>query len=269
MARTETVDDVETTIKVIVVGNGQVGKSSMTTRYCKGYFTDTYKKTIGVDFMEKTIDIDDVGESVRLMVWDTAGQEEFDSLTSRYYKGAGACALVFSTVDRDSFNAIETWKRKVEEECGDIPKCLVQNKVDLIDDAVMTSDEVETLARRLRLKLYRTCVKENVNVNEVFDYLAAQYIVRGEHIEAVQAITDFDDESRTAASGSGGAGGASRGRGGSDAKRSDTRTRGGSSGAGGGDTFKLGAPKDEADASGPSKRRTGGKKSLLSRCVIL
>lgn len=57
-------------------------------RYCKGYFTDTYKKTIGVDFMEKTLEVDDVGESVRLMVWDTAGQEEFDSLTSRYYKGA-------------------------------------------------------------------------------------------------------------------------------------------------------------------------------------
>lgn len=62
------------TIKVIVVGNGQVGKSSMTTRYCKGYFTDTYKKTIGVDFMEKTLEVEEQGETVKLMVWDTAGQ---------------------------------------------------------------------------------------------------------------------------------------------------------------------------------------------------
>ena len=77
-------------IKVIVVGNGAVGKSSMTTRYCKGTFTETYKKTIGVDFMEKVIDLEDLGESVHLFVWDTAGQEEYDALTSRYYKGRQA-----------------------------------------------------------------------------------------------------------------------------------------------------------------------------------
>lgn len=99
------------TIKVIVVGNGGVGKSSMTARYCKGFFTDTYKKTIGVlgtlpialleaksqrsvtcccvagvDFLEKTIDMGS-SESVKLMIWDTAGQEEFDALTSSYYRG--------------------------------------------------------------------------------------------------------------------------------------------------------------------------------------
>lgn len=174
------------TIKVIVVGNGRVGKSSMTTRCtclkpqkscaghcsftippfsdCKNVYTDTYKKTIGVDFMEKvgcrrcrwvagllrapsvspplcagqTIELDEFGEAVRLMIWDTAGQEEFDSLTSRYYKGAGCAVLVFSTVDRDSFDALESWKRKVEDECGPIAMALVQNKIDLMDQAVMT-----------------------------------------------------------------------------------------------------------------------------------
>ena len=93
------------------MGNGGVGKSSMTARYCKGFFTDTYKKTIGaclwrssqgaakislppphrpcrvgVDFLEKTIDMGSA-ESVKLMIWDTAGQEEFDALTSSYYRG--------------------------------------------------------------------------------------------------------------------------------------------------------------------------------------
>jgi hypothetical protein len=92
----------------------------------------------GVDFMEKTIELDDFGETVRLMIWDTAGQEEFDSLTSRYYKGAGAAVLVFSTEDRDSFDALESWKRKVEDECGPIPMALVQNKIDLMHRAKMT-----------------------------------------------------------------------------------------------------------------------------------
>lgn len=164
------------------------------------------------------------------------------------YKGAGACALVFSTVDRASFDAIASWKRKVEEECDSIPMCLVQNKVDLIDEAVVTPVEVEDLARKLKLKLYRSCVKDNVNVTEIFEYLAAQYIVRGKRIEAVQDITDFGEEEK-----------------GGDAAPAKTSAKGSSASGGAAsksDTFKL------DDNSGPSKRRTGGKKSKLP-CTIL
>ena len=90
----------------------------------------TYKKTIGVDFLEKTIEVSDV-ETVKMMIWDTAGQEEFDALTSSYYRGTGACAVVFSTVDRASFEAVEKWKLKVEEQCGSVVMVMVQNKVRL------------------------------------------------------------------------------------------------------------------------------------------
>lgn len=192
--------DFETTVKVIVVGNGGVGKSSMTARYCKGFFTDTYKKTIGVDFLEKTIDLGS-SESVKLMIWDTAGQEEFDALTSSYYRGAGACAIVFSTTDRASFEAVDSWKRKVEDECGGIVMALVQNKVDLIDEAKMSPAEVEAAARRLGVRLYRACVKDNVNVSEVFDYLATQYILRGgdtSGVGAVAAIGDYSSDQSAA-----------------------------------------------------------------------
>jgi hypothetical protein len=64
------------------------------------------------------------------MIWDTAGQEEFDALTASYYRGAGAAALVFSTVDRASFDAVEKWKKKIEAQCGTgVVMALVQNKV--------------------------------------------------------------------------------------------------------------------------------------------
>ena len=79
-------------IKVVIVGNGAVGKSSMIQRYCKGIFTKDYKKTIGVDFLERQIDVD--GEDVRLMLWDTAGQEEFDAITKAYYRGKDAGVMV-------------------------------------------------------------------------------------------------------------------------------------------------------------------------------
>ena len=104
----------------------------MIQRFCKGVFTRDYKKTIGVDFLERIIEyvrqaitfysfhllelskISRVnGEEVRLMLWDTAGQEEFDAITKAYYRGAQAAVLAFSTVDRVSFDAIRAWKKKV------------------------------------------------------------------------------------------------------------------------------------------------------------
>ncbi|XP_015177202.1 PREDICTED: ras-related protein Rab-23-like [Polistes dominula] len=104
-------EELELSLKVVIVGNGAVGKSSMIQRFCKGTYTRDYKKTIGVDFLEREIEID--GEDVRLMLWDTAGQEEFDAITAAYYRGAHACVLAYSATDRNSFDAIPSWKLKV------------------------------------------------------------------------------------------------------------------------------------------------------------
>lgn len=285
------VDDFETTVKVIVVGNGQVGKTSMSTRYCKGRWTDTYKKTIGVDFMEKRIEVEDLGETVCLMVWDTAGQEEFDSLTSRYYKGAGAALLVFSTVDRASFLALPSWRKKVTDEVGEIPMVLVQNKIDLIDQAAMPNDEVEDMARRLGLRLYRTCVKENVNVKDAFEYVTTQYILGGggNNQEALAHIDDFTTNAMEDAAAQGGVKT-------EEAAAAPAAASSESKGAPGGAATSLKvqlpkstraaapaavpaaakakprAPEDggtfKLTATRPSKQRTGGKKSGF-RCAIL
>ena len=112
--------------QVLIVGNGAVGKSSMIQRYCRGTFTKTYKKTIGVDFLEKQLRTR--GEDVRLMLWDTAGQEEFDAITKAYYRGAQACVVAFSTTDRASFDAVVRWKNKVRnltylKQCGQTRIC--------------------------------------------------------------------------------------------------------------------------------------------------
>lgn len=93
------------------MGNGSVGKSSMIQRFCRGIFTRDYKKTIGVDFLERILAVDD--QPVRLMLWDTAGQEEFDAITRTYYRGANACVLACSITDKDSFLALPKWKNKV------------------------------------------------------------------------------------------------------------------------------------------------------------
>ena len=156
------------------MGNGAVGKSSMIQRYCRGTFTKSYKKTIGVDFLEKQLRTH--GEDVRLMLWDTAGQEEFDAITKAYYRGAQACVVAFSTTDRDSLLAVRKWRKKVEEECGDIPMVLVQNKIDLIGQSQVSLYEGERMAAACRMKLYKTSVKEDLNVDLVFQHLAENYV---------------------------------------------------------------------------------------------
>ena len=102
-----------------------------------------------------------------MMLWDTAGQEEFDCITRAYYRGAQACVLAFSCVDRESFKQVARWKRKVEEECGNIPMVMVMTKMDLLYKAAMDSFEVEKMSRNLGLPLIKTSVKENLNVSKV------------------------------------------------------------------------------------------------------
>jgi len=232
----------DVSLKVIVVGNGRVGKTSMITRFAQGVMTDAYKKTIGTDFMEKEITLSSTGETVKLMLWDTAGQEMFSKLTRSYYKGSGAVVYVFSTTDKDSFTEVERWQKRVQEECGDISSVLVQNKIDLIDQAQVSSQEVEDLARRMNVKLYRTCVKDNILVDDVFEHVSNLFIEKGGELlgyDAVQTIGNIgggkaNSKNDVAAS--------------NDNQVADTSR-----------TFVL----------EPSVQRTGGKKRKLANCVIL
>ena len=215
--------------------------------------------------MEKTLWVDSVGEDVRMMLWDTAGQEEFETITRAYYRGGGACVLAFSTTDRASFDAQRSWKRKVEE-CGRIATVIVQNKVDLFDQQTARPEEVEGIAEALGLRLFRASVKENLNVAEIFEYLAAE-AVRLENAGSLGAPVGGspkgkpglpvlpgvkgspEEEMPVAGAGAGAGWGRKSGRG-SGASRKDRREK-----PEGGETLTL----------RPSRARTGGRKKFSSK----
>lgn len=160
-------------IKMIVVGNGTVGKSSMSQRFAKGSYTDEYKKTLGVDFLMKRKEV--ANTDVEYMIWDTAVQEYYDSITKRYYKGAHAAILVFAVDNRESFEAIPRWRDKVVAECGKIPMVLVRNKIDL-KTVLVSEEEGSEMAERLKIHLFNVSVKDNIFVNNVFDSLALKLV---------------------------------------------------------------------------------------------
>ena len=142
------------------------------------HLTRNTNKTLGVDFLQTEMFIKDQGQEIQFYIWDTAGQEEYDALTRKYYKGASACILAYSTDDSKSLANVSKWKKKVDAEWGDIPMALVQTKIDLKDKQEFTDEETEELSKTLNTKLFLTWSKENINVKEVFEYLGNRFLTK-------------------------------------------------------------------------------------------
>jgi small GTP-binding protein len=188
--------DITRTVKCLVIGNGHVGKSTYARRFCRGKYDGEYKKTIGCVFGERR------GFKVRtypfhkhpkgaplgtvdMMVWDTAGQEEYRELNHKYYAGAGCVLLCFSTRDRLSLKNLTTWREKCLELCGkELPMCVVQTKVDAEasspeDGDTVTPAEAKAAALAMGLKLFRISSKEDQGIDEPFEYVASMCLKKG------------------------------------------------------------------------------------------
>ena len=161
--------DYDYLFKVIVVGDGAVGKTALTIRFAEGRFQDHYKMTIGVDFAIKMVSIGQ--KRVKLQIWDTGGQERFSYIRPLYYKGAMGVVYVFDITNRSSYDHLSKWYKEVSDYCGNVPALLVANKCDLPDKAV-TSPEAEQMAASLNGPYYEASAKTGDNVDDLFTSLA-------------------------------------------------------------------------------------------------
>ena len=169
------IEDLDPSMKIIVIGNGQVGKSTLTIKFVKNVFTTEYKQTLGVDFLNIKKYIKKIDQEIDFYIWDTAGQDHFNAITRRYYRGADACLIVFALNDRESFNQVKSWHQKMTQECGNIPTALVMSKIDLKDELKVTYEEAEKLSKELNIKLFKVSSKEGIQVEECFEYLAIKH----------------------------------------------------------------------------------------------
>jgi len=153
--------------KYIIIGDAAVGKSNLLLRYAHGQFKDEYQLTIGVEFGAKNISIND--KIYRIQIWDTAGQENFRSITRAYYKNSVCALVVYDITNRDSFNNISNW---VEDCKNQSPKTifmvLVGNKSDLNDKRVISVDEGRELAEKYNMIFFETSAKTGENVDLIF-----------------------------------------------------------------------------------------------------
>ena len=158
--------------KLIVVGDGAVGKTALSVRFDQGTFEQSYKMTIGADFFVKVVQVKDKkGEThrIKMQIWDTAGQERFGAIRPLYYRGAAAGLVVFDVTNRKSFSNLEKkWFTEVYQSCGHIPLILLGNKTDLEDLRVISSEEGRALSAARKLQFFETSAKTGQNVDGAF-----------------------------------------------------------------------------------------------------
>ena len=168
--------------KSIVVGDGGVGKTALTLRFSKGFFTEDYKMTIGVDFHVKTISIDSSEGLIRskLQIWDTGGQERFSSIRPMYYRGSLGALLIFDLTNSASFEHLPQWIEEVRANVkNEIPLLLVGNKSDLSDERAVTLEELNNFTRNFNLFYMETSAKTGDGVGDCFYILACLMIGSG------------------------------------------------------------------------------------------
>ena len=161
-------------LKYIIIGDAGVGKSNLLLRYVYSTFKSDYKLTIGVEFGEKIIEIKD--KLFKIQIWDTAGHEQFRSITRTYYKNSACAIVVYDISRRETFENVISW---IEDCKLNSPKSvfifLVGNKCDLEEERKVSSAEGEEFANRYGLKFFETSAKNTINVNEIFSE-SAQFI---------------------------------------------------------------------------------------------
>uniref|UniRef100_A0A1I8GZA3 RAB7A, member RAS oncogene family n=1 Tax=Macrostomum lignano TaxID=282301 RepID=A0A1I8GZA3_9PLAT len=138
-------------LKVIILGDSGVGKTSLMNQFVNRKFSNQYKATIGADFLTKELMVDD--RVVTLQLWDTAGQERFQSLGVAFYRGADACMLVYDVTQPNSFKTLDSWRDEFliqasPRDPDNFPFVLVGNKIDLENRGVTKKRAAHAAPRR-------------------------------------------------------------------------------------------------------------------------
>jgi small GTP-binding protein len=161
--------------KTVVLGEGAVGKTAIVTRFSHGFFRTDYKTTIGSQFAVKNIDVRTVSGShvtVKLQIWDVAGQSRFQILRPMYYRGSSGGLLVYDVTRRRTFIVLEEWLEELRKAVNkDIPLVLVANKTDL-PDRVVPPIEGREFAAAHGMPYVESSAKTGEGILDVFEELA-------------------------------------------------------------------------------------------------
>ena len=150
--------------KIVFLGEGAVGKTSLVGRYVYDSFEGDYLATIGTDIHVKMVNVSDT--VVKLVIWDIAGQDNFAQLRRAYYMNASAAFFVFDTTRPETIERVDEWLNALFTVTGKIPLVLLENKVDL--ESAIPDEVKDAVAKKHGIPLIPTSAKEDTNVEEAF-----------------------------------------------------------------------------------------------------
>ena len=170
-------DEYDYLFKLIIVGDTNVGKTNIMSKYIKDQFNITSKSTIGVEFGTKILEIDN--KKVKAQIWDTAGQERYKSITSAYYKGAKGAFIVYDITNKSTFESVDKWIKDLNS-YGDknLTMLLIGNKSDLEDKRIINKEEGEEKAKSFELGFIETSAYNGDNIDQAFDIMLKEVLKR-------------------------------------------------------------------------------------------
>ena len=156
----------EITLKILLVGDSAVGKTTLLIKYIEDKFSDAHITTIGVEYKDKEITINN--RKVNLQIWDTSGQERYQAITKNFYRNADGIIFVFDVTKEESFNHLKDWLNSSQDCDKEFKKIIVGNKTDLEDKRVINKERMEHYSKKENLECFETSAKTGANVDAIF-----------------------------------------------------------------------------------------------------
>jgi small GTP-binding protein len=157
-------------LKVVTVGSASVGKTSIIIRYSTGVFREHYSPTLGTGFAYKKMQVDN--NFINLQIWDLGSQDFLERVRANYYIGTQGVIFLFDVTAWETLHDVLEWKREVDKNVEDYQAILVGNKIDLIEDRVVPTEEGQRVAQELGMDYMETSVRDDKNVNKAFEMIA-------------------------------------------------------------------------------------------------
>ena len=160
----------EIILKIIILGDMMVGKTTFLLKYIDNFAPKLYISTMGIDYKIKKIKYKDI--DVLLQIWDTAGQERYKVITKSFVKGADAIIYMYDITNKESFINIKKWIEDTDEYSFNAKKIIIGNKIDMEEKREVTDEMKDNLINEMNIEIMEVSAKnENNNINEVFDVL--------------------------------------------------------------------------------------------------
>ena len=167
-------DEYDLLIKALLIGDSNVGKTTIIGKYLDKNFSEKTLNTVGLDLKYVKLNINDM--KIKLQLWDTAGQERFRSMTTSYYRAVNVIIIVFDVTSQNSFDHIKEWMNNIKQfaKLG-VMKVIVGNKIDLNDERIVTYNEGKNFAESCNVKYFETSAVTREGIVELFETICKDY----------------------------------------------------------------------------------------------